>query len=303
MIRWAMLTTVACTLLGTGCANVQTDDYAVYRHAPEASTLVDEPVSVIFANPEGIEFRGNASHDDSVDSANVLYSGAAGAGGVAAQIALHATMVQGAQDRKLEKSREQASLVLEPVTEEVQALQSLDPATLSFPGRFSVRAWPGDTDIQSVYVETHPVFYVTENLESLSIKNVLILRKPGDPAEQPVYRNLVEVVSDRPIEADTEKETGGEGLEAAVRDLYQTSVLIALDDMEGRLQAQDQQPETFRHDLDGELRLERGVAVEESCSEIVLRNLRGWLVSFPKPGSEAGCVDRLADGSAQRAAP
>ncbi|WP_341939597.1 hypothetical protein [Marinimicrobium sp. C2-29] len=297
MIRWAALTTVASTLLGTGCASVQTDDYAVYRHAPEASTLADEPVSVIFANPEGIEFRGDASHDDSVDSANVLYSGAAGAGGVAAQIALHATMVQGAQDRKLEKSREQANLALEPVAEEVQELQSLDPATLSFPGRFSVRPWPGDADIQSVHVETHPVFYVTENLDSLSVKNVLVLRKPGDPPEQPIYRNLVEVVSDRLIDPDSEKGTVGEGLEAAVRELYQTSVLIALDDMDGRLQAQDQQPETFRYDLDGELRLERGVMVRESCSDIVLRNLRGWLISFPKPDVETECMDTLADGS------
>ncbi|WP_347329945.1 hypothetical protein [Marinimicrobium locisalis] len=298
MIRWAMLTCVTCSLLGVGCGTVQTDDYAVYRHAPEASTLVQEPVAVVFTNPEGIEFRGVASHDDSVESANILYSGAGGAGGVAAQIALHATMVQGAQDRKLEKLREQANQVLQPLSEEVEALQGMDLSTLSVDGKFSVKPRRSDIEVESTHIETYPIFYVTEDLSSLSVKNVLILRSPGDPQTPPVYQNLVEVVSDRSIGASTKKELLGKGLEVVLKELYQVSVLVALDDMKDRLQADNQQPETFRHDVGGDLRIERGVTVKESCSNVVVRNLRGWLISLPKPDTE--CVDTFADGSLQK---
>ncbi|UZJ43678.1 hypothetical protein OOT55_13565 [Marinimicrobium sp. C6131] len=294
MIRGLPLIISVWLLLAAGCATVEQDDYALYHHDVNASSGLQGPVSVRFVNPLGIEFRGVSSSDDSVGSANVLYSGAAGAGGVAAQIAAHAVMVQDAQDRKLENERERANRALEPVSEEVEALQSLDPGALTMPGHFIVQSELKESDPLELYLETHPIFFVTENLENLSLKNVVVLRQPGRATEQPVYQNVVEIVSDAPITDYTEAHPGETGLEDAVKTLYQKSVLLALDDIRGQLQTNSRQPETFRHQVNGVLRLERGVTVQESCSDLVLRNLRGWIISLPQTEKPDSCVESFA---------
>lgn len=200
-------------------------------------------------------------------------------------------MVQSAQNRKLEKDREQANLALAPVEDDVEALRKMPLQELSLTDQFIVQPSTGSARTSGFQLETYPIFFVTDNLEGLSLKNVVVLHELGSDLTAPIYQNVVEVVSPVSVNEYT-GELADEGeFKAAVKTLYQKSVLLALQDIKGNLGSTESTSRTFRHEVNGLLRLERGVAVKESCDEIVVRNLRGWLISLPQTDSVAECGD------------
>lgn len=280
-------------ILLTSCAAVPPTDYTLHQRSSELNLVLHQRALPVKVTNQQIEFRGVPSNDDRITTANMLYSDAAGVGGVGAQVAAHAASVRSAQDRKLKLLREQADMALKPLEGALEGLQISDLHQASVPGRFHISI-EDEVLPDELVVWSYPIFFVTDSLDSISITNVISLRKTTDSRTLTLYQNLVEVVRDmQGLEAPL-PEIGRDGLQKIIRDLYAESVVLALDDMAGQFPQAENVHESFRFYQGERLRVERGTGVEFNRNQTTVRNLRGWLIRYSTPhcdhcrGSVAG---------------
>lgn len=267
------------------CAAAPPTDYTTYQRSTALTADIHQDELPVKVANHLIEFRGVASNDDRVNSLNMLYTDVGGAGGIGAQIVMHATSVRAAQTRKLEELRERADLALAPLRTDLESLKVDDLRLASVPGRFRL-AMEGEDISYELLVRSYPIFFVSDNLESISITNVVSLHQSAASKAPALYQNLVEVIRDTKGLDDGLLEAGREGLQQIIRDLYTESMILALDDMAGEFTEEDTVTESFRFYQGERLRVERGSSVQLKCDEITIRNLRGWLIRYAAPPSD-----------------
>lgn len=283
---------VVLALLLMGCAATSPTDYTTYQRSTALTgDIQQDELPVKVTNPR-IEFRGIALHDDRVNSLNLLYSDVGGAGGIGAQIVMHATSVRAARDRKLEELREKADLALAPLKADLEGLEIDELRLASVPGRFLVGA-EGEDSSSEFFVRSYPIFFVSDNLESISITNVISLHQTAGSKTATLYQNLVEVILDAEDLAGGLENAGRDGLMAMIHKLYAESMILALDDVAEQLQEVDLTARNFRFHQGERLRVERGSKVEQGCKSTTIRNLRGWLIRYPASGNTT-CSEQVA---------
>lgn len=269
-----------------------------------------EPHSV----PEDAVFAFRINRDDAVAFRGVLdqTSTASGAGAgmlypapdplsLLAAVGTHAALVSADQNRRLGRQQEAANQVLSPyrsVLDQVGHRDLLRAATEHTAYPRSTRIIEADeVDKASWIVETVPVFAMTQDQSAFVLDNAIRVFKPGNSTKL-AYQNMVRVVS-IPVEAGDPRAawtaSDGAKLKAAARLQFSRSLELAIMDVTiGPVGPHAHK--TLRYHLGTVENIERGQVLQEDCSEIVLRTLRGWVMSVPKDATadaDAGnCISR-----------
>lgn len=152
---------------------------------------------------------------------------------------------------------------------------------------FADHAGPG------VVVECRPAFFMTQDGRALVLENAIVIRGPETgPATALV--NTVKVIGAPVDESDSNVQAywladDGDSLQTASVNLLRDSLMLALEDMYGVLAIHDAPFRTVRYPEGGIEKMERARVIRETDARIVLKNLRGWIVSVPAalgaPGS------------------
>jgi hypothetical protein len=159
------------------------------------------------------------------------------------------------------------------------ALQGLTtPGEKSLIG-FSEPAGPG------WLIECSPKFYMTQDARALVLENSIVIHSPA--ASSPVtFKNVVAVVG-RPRERvgpDSENtwmiQDGGM-LKAEIVDLTRESVDLALGELNGEFAGHGADYHTVRFAQGGAEKMERAQILEQTPQRVVLKTLRGWIMSVP----------------------
>lgn len=292
-------TITALSLALAGCSSTpKTNDYTQYTHNALAAHI--DYFAVEMTNQKALDFRGIYDPNNTVEGSQILYAGVGTSGaGIAAsvltQIFLHEGINNTAQRKKLQAQQRKANLALTPIQEK---LATLTPEMLT---HAATDYGFENTATQEYRLKTTPVFFFSQDLTTLSIKNVVTLVKTaGDNTEQEkkkskkkgatdsIYENLIEVHHVHFPKEDTAayiNTLSNAELQHIVQTLYKQSIELAINDING-LGLKDKPEQSFKIYNGTDLQLERGKLFKEDCDKHILQNLRGWLIAYPKSADD-----------------
>jgi len=134
-------------------------------------------------------------------------------------------------------------------------------------------------------IECSPAFFMTQDARALVLQNSIVIHSP-DAASPATFKNIVEVVG-RPREsvgADSENTwmiDDGALLTSASVDLLRESLSLALGDLRGEFTGHAAAYRTVRYPRGGSEKMERAQVLRETRLRIVIKTLRGWIMSVP----------------------
>lgn len=261
-----------------------------------------------------VDFRGAVNFDGAgVPHGGILYP-APSLVGLFAAVLVHGAIADSAQERQKSKIREEADKVLAPYQPALDKLTHVDlvPLGLKQTRRGGEKRLLSVGDTASAWVlETVPVFSMTQDERALVLDNAVLVRSPEAPAVV-LYRNVVRVVSaPRPASEDKAALTSAWMADDARLLTQESAALLAesLDLVLGDL-ARGPAPadgaanvvhRTVRFPEGGTVRMERAAMLAEACDRVVIRTLRGWLMSVPRTSTEA-CASPTVAAESQAAA-
>jgi hypothetical protein len=244
---------------------------------------------------ESVTYRGLASFDGAnAGSINMLYPAPHLLIGLAA-VLTHGVVADAAQERQKQQIQENANRVLveyRPILNRFKHQELMQMGLALLPPGPERKLVAPDAKVEGEWlVESAPVFSMTQDRRALVLDNAVVIYAPG-AAEKPAYQNVMRVVS-RPREAEDDlhvewAERDGEPLRAESAFLFAHSLEVALNEAAGA--GKESRPQrTYRY-LEGRTeRMERAELVSEQCSRLVVRTLRGWLLSIPVRNPPPDC--------------
>lgn len=229
-----------------------------------------------------VAFRGVANFDGAGGKGTpVLYPAPNLAGALAAMIA-HGAIVDSARRNREESVQEAADGVLAPYRGVLDKLTYRDlmenaAPRMSAPGAKQV-VEASAKPAAGLIVDSAAVFSMTQDKQAIVLDNAIVVRRPGE-AEEKGSRTVVRIVS-APRGSPSWAENEGKPLKDEAATLLAESIDIALAAMSASSRP-DAPQRTVRYRQGSEEKMERAQVLSARCDRMLLRNLRGWLMSVP----------------------
>jgi hypothetical protein len=245
---------------------------------------------------ESVTYRGLASFDGANAGSlnNMLYPAPNLLIGLAA-VLTHGVVADAAQERQKQQIQENANRVLveyRPILNRFKHEELMQKGLALLPPGPARKLVAPDAKVEGEWlVESAPVFSMTQDRRALVLDNAVVIYAPG-ATEKPAYQNVMRVVS-RPRETEDDlfvewADRDGEPLKAESAFLFAHSLEVALN--EAASAGKETRPQrTYRYMEGRTERMERAELVSEQCSRVVVRTLRGWLLSIPVRNPPADC--------------
>lgn len=238
---------------------------------------------------EKVVFKGVVDFDASGPSGASMMYPAPNAGGFLVSLVTHAIILESMKGKRKSAAQEAADKVLLPYQDIVQRYtyrelmqRVLDKNLLAEPVRLVGYTEKTETPrlIRSV-----PIFSLTQDQTALVLDNVISISQPGAPA----YVNTIRVVSTAAAAGDLIPywtANQGENLKAVTTAMVADSLQIALKSAAGNLTTPHNRYKTLRYYEGKTEKMERALLVSEQCDRLLIKTLRGWLMSVPVPRRE-----------------
>lgn len=266
----------------------QAADHAEQVHQGASRLMAkDATWSLRLPKDDKVAFKGVANFDQAgAGSLPMLYP-APNAAGLLAAVITHAVIADSAQTRQKNQLQEAADKVLLPYQAVLSTYSHKDlmqkglEKTMSAGSKklveFSEK--PG----ADWFIESTPVFSITQDHSAIILENAVSVYRPNAPAAA-AYENIVKVISHASSSKDlavfwTANE--GEKLKEESASLFAHSLDVAMSEAALGPGEGNAPHKTFRYFEGSVEKMERGQLVSERCNRVVIRNLRGWLMSIP----------------------
>jgi hypothetical protein len=266
--------------------------WAVSADAPEGGKSAprltrDATWSLRLPKEEKVAYRGVASFDAvGLAGGQMLYP-APNVVGLLAAVLTHGVVVETVKSKERQKAQEEADKILEPYQPVLGEYRHRDLMRRGLQkvseGRRGRLIEFSDKPGTGWRIDSEPVFSLTQDQRAIVLDNVISMYPPGD-APAPAYRNTVRVISVPREGQDLVASwiaNGGEKVKEESSLLFAESLEIALDDAIAGPVQDDVPQKTIRYFEGGKEKMERGHFVGERCDRILLRTLRGSLMSVP----------------------
>src|SRR5213594_1284277 len=252
---------------------------------------------------ERVVFQGAVSFDAAGGSGAPMLYPAPNLAGFLAAVITHGVLVESTKKGQKDKLQQEADKVLSPYQEVLSGYaakelmqRGVDKATT---GRTRRLLDSSDGDATGWLVESSPVFSLTQDQSAIVLDNSIAIYAPADHASA-AYKNVVRVISKPKSAGDLPDfwiAGGGEKMKDESAGLLAESLDIALKQAAGDDASDANAHKTFRY-LEGSTeRMERGQLVSERCDRVVLKTLRGWLMSVPARQPAAGCAEKVSSAT------
>lgn len=286
----------AWVCLGVGCALPALPALAAEAAAavPAASDIASRQLGM--RCPAGkIAFHGSLNFDSAGSAPGAMMYPAPGLGGLLVAIATHAALSNGMRDAEKQKLRDQADKILLPYQpllgeyEHEELLQAALPLMRAGAGRRALEA-AGATTPDEALVDSVPVFYMTQDKRALILENTVSIQSGGQAKP---YTTVIRVVSPA-LEPETDAAFWFDGQAVRLKQesarIFAHSLDIAVHDMQsGSIPAGVFK--TVRYDEGGVERMERAQLISKQCGQLVLRTLRGNIMSVPRRADDGDAPD------------
>lgn len=240
---------------------------------------------------EPVSVTGVASFDGVGSGPGAMMYPAPNAVGFLAAIVTHG-IVQGAQKRKQhDKVQEAANQVLQPYQPTLSGLRNRDVALAALTrmpfGDHKTLASEPQPHSGAWRISASPHFSLTQDQRAFIVDNAITLHAPG--VDAPSYQTSVRVISQpRDGEDLTSMWIANEGAELKKEwgYLFAESVDVALRALSSKTGDGPTLPfATMRYAEGGTEKIERAQPLYETCGRVVMKTLRGALMSVPAKGT------------------
>jgi hypothetical protein len=260
---------------------------ALALHAGSARAQPVTSWSLQLPEEQAVVFRGVVSMDSAgMGTGAILYPAPSAAGFVAAVIT-HGILSESIKRDQKNRLQSSADQVLSPYRSVIDSYTHRDLIQrclpkMATPGEKRSHAANEAPPVEWV-MESVPEFAMTQDRRALVLDNAVIVYRRGS-RDKAAYRNSVRIVSHPAEETDpVEYWNAGEGQrlkdESAV--LLAESLDIALLDMGAGTVQRDIPFKTVRYLEGGAEKMERAQVIGERCNRLLLKTLRGALMSAP----------------------
>jgi len=251
-----------------------------------------------------VVYRGVVNFDNAgVGGGSMLYP-APNIGGFLAAVIAHGIITEGIKQEQQEKLQRAADTVLVPYRDVLRDYthrdlmrRALEKSTVG--GRkklVEVAEAPGADWL----IESASAFLMTQDQSALILDNAVSIYRPDAPSA-PAYQNIVRVVARA---SDAEElvrywtANDGERLKEESASLFAESLDIVIGQLAAAPGKDEPSYRTIRY-LEGRAeKMERAQPLSERCSRLLIKTLRGWLMSVPsKPAVAAPSPAELCGGA------
>lgn len=287
-----------CTLLGAAWMLSLANGDAIASEPASAPAVGVKARGLCLRGPiaEPITFHGALNFDKAGGGPGAMLYPAPGLAGMLVAVATHAAISGGMRESEKQKMRDEADKVLLPYQPALdnykhQELMLAAFAEMKTAGDKRLVAAAGPCAQGDAVVEGLPSFYMTQDQRALILENAISIQ--GEGAAKP-YEKLIRIISparDEQAGVAAWFTARNNTLRKASARMYAQSLDIALAD--AKTVGEHAEPfRTVRYDEGGVERMERAQVVSDECGQMVLRTLRGNLISVPRkgaPAADAGC--------------
>lgn len=238
---------------------------------------------------EKVIFKGVVHYDASGPGGNGMLYPASNAGGFLVGLLTHAIILESMKDRQKTAAQEAADKVLIPYLDIVRAYthrelmqRAVDKLSMASPVQLVPYSEKKETEW---FIQSAPIFSLTQDQTALVLDNVISISQPGMRA----YLNTIRVVSSTNEATDIVQHwtaNQGEKLKAVSGGMVADSLQIALKDATGSLATDNTAYKTVRYYEGKTEKMERALLLSEQCNRVLIKTLRGWLMSIPVTHSE-----------------
>ncbi|UPG96057.1 hypothetical protein [Luteibacter aegosomatissinici] len=252
-----------------------------------------------------VAFRGVVNFDKAgIAPVSMMYP-APNPAGLLVAVLTHAAISKGSRDAQKTKIEKEADQVLEPFSGVINTFAYADLAERSKPWALTGTQLPvlprGAAHPDTWVVLVNPVYSITQDQTTLVLDNTIAIYAPGE-TKRTSYINTVRVIADAEAEPDPLGHwtaDSGALLKDKSAHLLAESLDIAFAD--AMVPATETAFRTVRYQEGNEERMERGQPITEQCDRVLLRSLRGTLMSVPV--KKADCAPSQGAQTAAAAAP
>jgi hypothetical protein len=283
-------------LAGAAMASMALAPGAAADEPPPEIVLMPQDSNWILRLPqdEAVTFQGVVSFDGAgAGEGSMMYPGDAGLGGFLVAIFTHRALTESTKTSQKTKLQEEADKVLVPYRTVLDGYhhrelmqQALQKAALGGGGKL---AEPAEQPGSAWFIQSVPVFSMTQDQSAIILDHAIAIYAPDAPSTA-VYQNFIRVVSrvhsGKDLAGSWTAHQGKKLKEESVS-LYAHSLDLALNEARNGPSKDSGIGKTFRYPEGGVERIERALLVSEQCNRLVIRTLRGWLMSVPKKDAPA----------------
>jgi hypothetical protein len=234
-----------------------------------------------------VSFRGEVCFDDAGQKTGDFLYPAPNVAGFLAAIATHAAVSSSINGSQKNSFQTKADAVLDPYKTVISrfSYQELADSGLKKLGSNNgglVVSDNGDTE-QSWTLESLPVFVLSQDKDTLILQNSIAVYAVGNPSSI-IYKNMIQVISSPFDATDFEQHwstNDGANLKNMSAELFADSIKIALSEIRKDATADENIYKTFHYQEGKNEKLERGQLIISACNRIIIRTLRGWIMSVP----------------------
>lgn len=231
-------------------------------------------------------YRGLVNYDNAgTNSAQMMYP-APNVAGFLAAIFTHGALVESqknAEKERLQKVADKAVTpyqdVLSDYTYKNLMQRALEKTSMGTGKKIIDASEKSESDW---VIESTPVFFLTQDQSAIVLDNLVTIYAPNAPST-PIYQNVIRVIS-KPREETNIEEFWKAGNGTALKNESVSLVVQSLTLVYGELTIEpniEAPQKTFRYPLGNTEKMERGQLISEQCDRLVIRTLRGSLMSIP----------------------
>ena len=233
-----------------------------------------------------VAVTGVVSFDDAGFGARPMLYPAYGVAGFLAAVAIHGAIESAAKSEQKTKMQDAANQVLAPYRDLLDHYQNRALMQEAI-GRLTFgvdRKLLEDTQSAGAdwVIDSAPTFLITQDQRAFVIVDAVDIYSPTAP-KVAIYRNIVHAVSNAQPEGGASFWTANEGqkLKDTFADLYAMSIDVTMLAVADGPADNGKPFRTIRYMEGGTERIERGQVLHEQCGRIMLKTLRGELMSVP----------------------
>lgn len=289
--QWA-LACLCGVLGGLSPAFAQKDAMGGGKAGAPALSLVESP-------SDAVVFHGLVNWDEAgLGSGTMAYPVVGGALSLVVGVLTHAALVEGDKSKQKTALQAAADKVVEPYQEtlakwSLNGLLKISLEQLQEPVVKSMVA-KGAGDPSALVVESQPTFALTSDQRAVVLDYAVSVYPPGDHVH-PAMKTVVRVIS-KALPAEDPKSiwlaNEGARLKGEAVDLLKEALRISVEVAHASADESVGSPKqkTVRYMQGGEEHVERAQLVSESCERLVLKTLRGELMSVPAKVAPPSCA-------------
>lgn len=246
-----------------------------------------------------VVYRGVASFDEAGTGTGSFLYPAPNAVGMLAAVFTHALFVDSAKKDQKDKLQTAADKVLLPykaVLDKFNYRDLLRRAVEKTPTGINAKIIEATGDPgREIVVESAPVFSLTQDQKAVILDNAIVIHVPGT-APEAAYRTTMRVVSSPRDVADPTAfwtANDGEKIKDESAKLVGESLIIAFHDAAASANRDSVPYRTIRYREGSAEKIERAQVLSSHCDRMLIRTLRGTLMSVP--ASQSAPLGSVAD--------